>query len=155
MLAPFRSLVVAAVIFFGVGEFAGGWYLGAPPYTPIFVYKKTTTAVQTRRVRAAEGFAFKLTGRLRGGTVLVEGTYERPASYQNPGLRPLAERPVFRKEYAAGETVELSESLRYGEGTYRVRLNFEAATGTLRLSCPLALFKGVPGASRRLTCALL
>lgn len=33
-------IVVLSVIFFGVGEFAGGWYLGVPSQTPLLVYKK-------------------------------------------------------------------------------------------------------------------
>ena len=137
MRGSFQVLAVAVVIFFGVGEFLGGWYVGVAPQTPVLVYKKTHTTTLTRRV-TGDTFTFDLGGEVRGGTVTVEGLYERPASYQNPGRAALPPRELFNKRFGPGERVRVAETLKAGTGVYRVRVTFEAATGLFHLEVPAA-----------------
>lgn len=129
-------VLLLAVVFVVVGEFFGGWYLGIPPHTPIFVYKKTHIAEQSRRTTAQQ-FTFGVEGSLSRGTLIVEAGYEQPASFQT-GRPGVPERVVYRAEFAAGQRIAVSETLRHGQGIYRVRLIFDDATGTLRLTLPEA-----------------
>ena len=127
-------LVLCAVIFFGVGEWRG-WYVGVPPQTPIFAYKTTTDASYMRRVTSADGFPLELSGTLRRGTLTVEGTYEKPNSFQTSSAgRP--ERAIFRQVYTEGEEIGVSQLLRRGQGIYRIKLTLEDASGTFRLDLP-------------------
>ena len=127
-------LVFCAVIFFGVGEWRG-WYVGIPPQTPIFAYKTTTDASYVRRVSSADGFPLILNGEVKRGTLTVEGTYEKPSSFQT-GKAGRPERVMFRQTYYEGEEVDLSQMLKRGQGIYRVKLTLEDASGTFRLDLP-------------------
>ena len=137
MRGSLQLLAVVVIIFFGVGEFLGGWYVGVAPQTPVLVYKKTHTATLTRRV-TGDTFTFELDGKVRGGTVTVEGLYERPASYQNPGQAVLPSRGLFKESFGPGEKVRVAETLRAGTGVYRVRVTFEEATGLFHIEVPAA-----------------
>ncbi len=136
MRGSLQLLAVAVVIFFGVGEFLGGWYLGLAPQTPVFVYNNTHTTVVTRRALTEGAFTFSVDGQVRGGTVTVEGLYERPASYQNPGQATLPPRRLFGARFGPGERVKITETLKAGTGVYRVRVTFEEATGLFRVTVP-------------------
>ena len=137
MRGSIQVLAAAVIIFFGVGEFLGGWYAGVAPGTPVLVYKKTHTTTLTRRV-AGDTFTFSLDGEVRGGAVTVEGLYERPASYQNPGQAALPPRREFGKRFGPGERVNVKETLKAGAGVYRVRVTFEEATGLFHIRVPAA-----------------
>ena len=128
-------LVVLGVVFFGVGEFAGGWYLGIPPQTPVLVYKKTTAAAVTRRTQLGNEFPFKMDGALRAGTLTVQGVYERPESFQNSGTASPAQ-VYFTRTFPAGRPIHIDETLRQGAGIYTVRLIFRDATGRLSVAVP-------------------
>ncbi len=127
-------LVFCAVIFFGVGEWRG-WYVGIPPQTPIFAYKTTTDASYVRRVTSADGFPLVFSGEVKRGTLTVEGTYEKPNSFQT-GKAGRPERAVFREVFYKGDEVNLSQMLKRGQGIYRVKLTLEDASGTFRLDLP-------------------
>ncbi len=127
-------LIIVAIVFFAVGEWQG-WYLGVPPQTPVFVYKKTATTEQTRRTTTAQEFTFSLEGQLRRGNLIVEGYFERPSSFQT-GRAGTPERRVFREEFRRGQRVFISETMKEGQGVYKVRLIFDDATGLLRLRLP-------------------
>ncbi len=130
-----RFLVIGAIIFFGVGEWQG-WYLGFPPTTPIFVYKKDYELIKTYQTIIAPSQEITLEGRLRRGSLIVEGYYERSESFQTR-QQAAPNRRVFRQEYQAGQQVRLSGTMREGHGIYRVRLVFEDATGLFRLTSPV------------------
>ena len=136
MRALLQFALFLAAVFFIVGEFLGGWYLGVPPQTPIFLYKKTHTAVVERQTRIASEFPFSVSGSLRQGSVTVEASYERPSSFQDPGRRVLANRVYFSEIFGAGQPIAVSEVLERGEGVYRLVLTFTDASGTLRLDVP-------------------
>lgn len=127
--------LILVVIFFGVGEWRG-WLLGLPSQTPFLVYKMTTVHTQERRARTASEFTFSLEGRLRRGRLVVEGSYERPGSFQTPGQQAQPERIVFRDEFHAGDPVQVNQRMSQGSGIYRVRMRFDDATGTFRLQLP-------------------
>ena len=127
-------LVFCAVVFFGVGEWRG-WYVGVPPQTPIFAYKTTTDASYVRRVTSASGLPLELSGEVKRGTLTVEGTFEKPSSFQT-GTAGGPERVVFREVYYKGDEVNLSQLLKRGQGIYRVNLILEDASGTFRLDLP-------------------
>lgn len=129
-------LVVLSVIFFGVGEFAGGWYLGVPTQTPVLVYKKTTAKTVLRRTALSTAFPFKVSGALRGGTLTVQAIYERPASFQNPGAPSSPAQVYFTQTFAAGSPIRIDETLQRGAGVYTVRLLFRDATGRLGVEVP-------------------
>lgn len=132
-----QFLIFLAIVFFVVGEFFGGWYLGVPPHTPLLVYKKTHTATESRRTTTAQEFPFSFEGQVQQGRVTVEGSFERPDSFQT-GQRGTPERVVFRQEFREGEPIRVSQTMKQGSGVYRVRLIFEDATGTFRLDLPPA-----------------
>ena len=129
-------LVVLAVVFFGVGEFAGGWYLGVPPQTPVLVYKKTTAKTVSRRVQLGDAFPFRVSGVLRSGTLTVQGIYERPASFQNQSAASSPAQVYFTRTFAAGRPIRIDETLQRGVGVYTVRLLFRSATGRLGVAVP-------------------
>jgi hypothetical protein len=134
LISLFKFIAVAAIIFFGVGEWQG-WYVGLATQTPVLVYKKDYTHTHTRQTTHAESYEFTLSGRLRQGNLIVEASYERPPSVQT-SRQGEPERRVFRQEFRAGEPIVLSENLRNGAGIYRIRLIFDDATGSLRLKVP-------------------
>ena len=135
-----RSLIefsiFLAVIFFGVGEFLGGWFLGIPTHTPVMIYKKDTVSIQTRRTFSATQVPFALEGRLRDGSLLVQGTYERPTSFQNVNQRVIPERIVFEQEFSRGQRIYLRDVMNEGQGVYRILLTFRDATGNFSLELP-------------------
>ena len=133
MRGSLQFLAVVVIVFFGVGELLGGWYVGLAPQTPLLVYKNTHTTVVTRRVLTEGAFTFGLEGQVRDGAVTLEGIYERPASYQNPGQATLPPRRLFGKRFGPGEEVDVQETLKAGAGVYRVRVTFEEATGVFRV----------------------
>lgn len=136
MSAWVKWLAFLTIVFFGVGEFAGGWYLGVPPQTPIMVYKKTTSKQMTRRTLLSTEFPFTIDGTLTGGTLTVEGIYERPTSFQNPDIKPLAPKIYFEETFPAGSRVHIDEALKKGAGIYTIRLIFKDATGKLSVDVP-------------------
>lgn len=83
-----QFIAFLTVIFFVVGELLGGWFLGVPPQTPVFVYKKSHAANVERRALMASQFTFSVEGEVRRGTVTVEGFYERPPAFRTPASRP-------------------------------------------------------------------
>ena len=129
-------LVVLAVVFFGVGEFAGGWYLGVASQTPVLVYKKTVAKAVTRRAQSATELPFEVNGVLQSGTLTVQGIYERPESFQNPDAASSAAQVYFTQTFPAGRPIHISETLRQGAGIYTVRLIFRDATGRLSVAVP-------------------
>ena len=134
-----RSLVqfavFLAIVFFVVGEFLGGWYLGVPPQTPVYLYKKTTTATVSRRTQALQ-FPFSLEGRLSRGTLVVQGIFERPESVQNPGRQAKAPKVYFTKTFGAGDRINLAKVMKQGAGIYTLRFSYDDASGTLRIKVP-------------------
>ena len=131
-----KWLAFLTIVFFGVGEFAGGWYLGVPPQTPVMVYKKTVSKQLTRRTLLSNEFPFAIDGSLQSGTLNVQVIYERPASFQNPGVKPVAPKLYFDKTFTADIPVHLVESMKNGPGIYTIRLVFEDATGRLSVDVP-------------------
>ncbi len=129
-------LVVVSIVFFGVGEFAGGWYLGVAPQTPLLVYKKTTAKAVSRRTTMSTAFPFKVSGVLRSGTLTVQGIYERSGSFQNPGAASSPAQAYFVQTFPAGRPVRVDETLRRGAGIYTVRLIFRDATGRISVKVP-------------------
>ena len=129
-------LVVVSVIFFGVGEFAGGWYLGVAPQTPVLVYKKTTATAVSRRTALGTTFPFRVGGALRSGTLTVQGIYERPKSFQNQNAPSSPAKVYFVQTFPAGRPIRVDETLQRGAGVYTVRLVFRDATGRISVDVP-------------------
>jgi hypothetical protein len=128
--------VVAAVVFFGVGEWRG-WYLGIPSQTPIYVYKKSHDASATRRTINLDYLPLNVSGDVQDGSVTVAVYYERPFSYQTSrAARP--ETRVFERSYTKGQRISLNQVVAEGQGIYRVLFEFQDATGFFRLKLPTA-----------------
>jgi hypothetical protein len=126
--------VVAAVVFFGVGEWRG-WYLGIPSQTPLVVYKKSHVATATRRTINLDYLPLDVSGDVQDGSVTVVVYHERPFSYQTSrAARP--ETKVFERSYAKGQRIAINEPVSQGPGIYRVQFEFEDATGFFRLKLP-------------------
>lgn len=132
-----QFLVFLAIVFFVVGEFFGGWYLGVPPQTPMFLYKKDHTVTRSRRTTTAESFTFSLNGKVRRGTVTVEGYFQKPSSFQS-GTEAGPRRKVFEEVYLVGQTINLIETMEEGQGVYEVRMIYDDATGLFTLELPEA-----------------
>lgn len=131
-----QFLGFCTIVFFVVGHWGGGWFLGVAPQTPIFVYKKDAVTTLERRAINASEFPFRIEGRVREGTLTVRGSYERPTSFQHFQQQPIPERIYFEERFIQGQTVNLSEFLRQGPGIYRVQLSFEDATGMFDVDVP-------------------
>ena len=131
-----KWLAFLTIVFFGVGEFAGGWYLGVASQTPVMVYKKTTSKQVTRRTLLSNEFPFKIDGRLQSGTLTVEGIYERPPSFQDASVKPLAAKTYFSETFEAGRPIHINERLKKGSGVYTLRLIFTDATGKVTVNVP-------------------
>ena len=129
-------LAVVAAIFFGVGEWRG-WYLGVPSQTPMFVYQKDYVAEASRRTINRDELPVKLVGRVRQGRVTVAVVYEDVGSFQ-AGRAAGGSEVVFEETYREGQLIALNESFEEGRGIYRVRLDFDDATGVFRLELPKA-----------------
>lgn len=132
-----KWLAFLTIVFFGVGEFAGGWYLGVPPQTPMMVYKKTTSKQLTRRTLLSNEFPFSVDGTLQSGTLTVQVVYERPASFQNMNAKPLAPKLYFEETFTSDSPVHLAETMKNGPGIYTIRLVFEDATGRVSVDVPM------------------
>ena len=128
--------VFLAIVFFVVGEFLGGWYVGVPPQTAMYVYKKTTTATVTRRTLTSKEFPFSIEGRLDRGTLTVEGIFERPSSFQDGTIKPLAPKVYFTETFSEGERINISKVLKQGAGIYTLRFIYNDASGTVRIDVP-------------------
>ncbi|CAN5861552.1 hypothetical protein BH24DEI2_BH24DEI2_16860 [soil metagenome] len=136
MRSLLQFAVFLAVVFFVVGEFLGGWYLGVPPQTPVYLYKKTTTTTLTRRTLLSKEFPFGVEGRLSRGTLTIEGIFERPASFQDPTQKAAASRVYFTETFKEGEPINVHEVLKQGGGVYTLRFTYEDASGTVRIDVP-------------------
>ena len=135
MAAWLKFAAFLVIVFFGVGEFLGGWYLGVAPQTPMFVYKKDRVTTITRRTVTGQQFPFSVTGNVREGVVTIEATFERPDSIQTSAAR-IPENRVYREEFRAGERIDISRVLERGPGFYRVHITFEGATRLFSVDVP-------------------
>jgi hypothetical protein len=127
-------VVFLAAIFFGVGEFKG-WTVGIPSQTPLMVYKSDSWLGATRRTVNRQDFPFTVSGKVSAGKVRVEGYYEVPDSFQS-GKKGKPEKLVFEEEFSKGQTINISETLKNGQGQYRLKILFEGATGVFGVKVP-------------------
>jgi hypothetical protein len=133
-----KFLAFLIILFFGVGEFAGGWHVGMPPQSPVWLYKKSSSNIITRRTVNSPSFPFTITGELQQGAVMVEAWYERPTSFQNPGQTSLPLRIYYTETFAAEMPIRLEHVMNQGQGIYTLRLTYQDATGSLRVRVPPA-----------------
>ncbi len=129
-------LVLAAIVFFVVGEWRG-WYIGIAGQTPVYVYKKDADTDVTRRTINLDNLPLEITGDLQNGSLRVTVTYERPASFQT-GAAGLAPQLVFDRSFNRGQRVAIKELIQEGVGVYTVDLHFQDATGLFRVNVPAA-----------------
>jgi hypothetical protein len=127
-------IVFLAAVFFGVGEFKG-WTLGVPSQTPLLIYKSDSWLGATRRTVNRQDFPFSVSGKVSSGKVRVEGYYELPTSFQS-GKAGKPEKLVFEQEFSQGQSINISETLKNGQGQYRLKILFENATGMFRVKVP-------------------
>jgi hypothetical protein len=127
-------VVFLGAVFFGVGEFKG-WTLGIPSQTPIMAYKSEGSVGATRRTVNRQDFPFTVSGKVNAGKVRVEGYFEVPTSFQT-GKAGKPEKLVFEEEFSKGQTINVSETLKNGQGQYRLKILFEDATGVFRVKVP-------------------
>jgi hypothetical protein len=127
-------IVFLAAVFFGVGEFKG-WTLGIPAQTPLLIYKSDSWLGATRRTVNRQDFPFSVSGKVSSGKVRVEGYYEVPESFQS-GKAGKPEKLVFEEEFTQGQSINISETLKNGQGQYRLKILFENATGMFRVNVP-------------------
>jgi hypothetical protein len=127
-------IVFLAAVFFGVGEFKG-WTVGIPSQTPLLIYKSDSWLGATRRTVNRQDFPFTVSGKVSSGTVKVEGYYELPESFQS-GKKGKPEKLVFEEEFTKGQSINISETLKNGQGQYRIRVIFQDATGMFRVKVP-------------------
>jgi hypothetical protein len=132
-----KSLAFLTITFFGIGEFAGGWHVGMPPNTPVWLYKKSSSNTITRRTINSQSFPITITGNLQQGSVTVEGWFERPQSFQTQA-QALPPRLYFTETFAAGSPIWVDRVMDQGQGIYTVRLTYQDATGSLRVRVPPA-----------------
>jgi len=128
----FLLLIVA--VFIGIGEWRG-WYLGVPGTTPVVVYKMDHRAVTDVRTVTRSDMPIRMEGRVRQGTVTVEVTHERPASFQT-GEAALPERVLFEQTFGTGQRIAINEVFAAGRGIYRVRVVYADVSGTFRFTFP-------------------
>lgn len=126
--------VVLAAFFFGIGEYKG-WMVGIPGQMPLMVYKSEATASAVRRTVNRQDMPFSLSGTVKNGTVRVEGYFKVPQSFQS-GKAGKAEKLVFEKEFSKGETISLNETLKKGQGEYRIVIKFDNTTGVFKVGLP-------------------
>lgn len=136
MRGLFQFAIFLAIVFFIVGEFFGGWYLGVAPQTPIFVYKNNHITTIKRQSFSAGEVPFTVKGKLRRGVLTVEGIYERPTSIQHTTRTALPPKIYFSESFRANEPIFLSETIKQGPGIYRLKLIFEDASGTVNVDIP-------------------
>jgi hypothetical protein len=128
----FLLLIVA--VFIGIGEWRG-WYLGVPGTTPVVVYKMDHRAVTDVRTVTRSDMPIRMEGRVRQGTVTVEVTHERPASFQT-GEAAQPERVLFEQAFGTGQRIAINEVFAAGRGIYRVRVVYADVSGTFRFTFP-------------------
>jgi hypothetical protein len=138
MRNPIKFLAFLIIVFFGVGEFAGGWHIGMPPNSPVWLYKKSSSNTITRRTLNSQSLPFTVTGDLNQGSVTVEVWYERPTSFQDPGQAALPPRVYFSETFSAHYPIRVDKIMNQGQGIYTLRLTYEDATGSLRVRVPPA-----------------
>ena len=127
-------ILILVAVFIGIGEWRG-WYLGVPGSTPVFVYQKDHRAVTEVRTVTRSDMPIEVSGRVRRGTVTLQVTYERPASFQTGG-GALAERIVFEQTYRTGQTIAFRETVAEGRGVDSVAMTYADASGTFRFRFP-------------------
>jgi hypothetical protein len=127
-------VVFLAAVFFSVGEFKG-WTVGIPAQTPLMVYKSDSWLGATRRTVNRQDFPFTVSGKVNAGKVRVEGYFEVPTSFQS-GKAGKPEKLVFEEEFSKGQTISISETLKNGQGQYRLKILFQDATGVFRVKVP-------------------
>jgi hypothetical protein len=125
---------VLAAVFFGVGEYKG-WMFGVPGQIPMMVYKSEATAGAKRVTVNRADLPFSIKGNVKSGTVKVEGYYGVPDSFQS-GKKGKAEKMVFEETFSKGQTIDISETLKNGQGEYRLRIIFDNATGIFNVKLP-------------------
>lgn len=128
----FLLLVIAVVI--GIGEWRG-WVLGIPGTTPVVAYKVDDRTVHDIRTVTRSDMPIGIEGRVRQGTLTVQITHERPASFQT-GEAALPERVVFEETYRTGQRVVVNQTFAEGRGIYRVRMTYADVSGTFRFRFP-------------------
>jgi hypothetical protein len=133
---PIRTLAIVAIIFFGVGEFLGGWYLGVVGHTPTLLYKKDYSTSVKRTTFNAQEVPIRFEGTVHRGSVSIEATFERGPSFQAPSQAIVPEHRIYSRTFETGERINLREVLRAGQGTYRVYITYRDATGVFRLHIP-------------------
>jgi hypothetical protein len=126
--------VFLGAVFFGVGEFRG-WTVGIPSQTPILAYKSEGSVGATRRTVNRQDFPFTVSGKVNAGKVRVEGYFEVPTSFQS-GKAGKPEKLVFEEEFSKGQSINISETLKNGQGQYRLKILFQDATGVFRVKVP-------------------
>ena len=127
-------LIFLVIIFFVIGEWQG-WYLGVAGQVPMLLYKKDTITLATRRTLSTDSLPFTLSGKVRNGTVKIEGYYQQSGSFQT-GAKAGNERAIFEAEFSKGQEINLNETLDNGRGNYTIRLIFQNATGVFNLKLP-------------------
>jgi hypothetical protein len=127
-------VVVLAGFFFGIGEWKG-WMVGIPGQLPLMVYKSEATASAVRRTVNRQDMPFSLQGTVKSGTVRVEGYFMVPKSFQ-AGKSGKAEKMVFEKDFGKGETISLNETLKNGQGEYRIVIKFDNTSGIFKVGLP-------------------
>jgi len=138
----FQFAIVAAIIFFGVGEWRG-WNVGVMPQTPLFLYKTDSSRSTVRRITGfAPGLEFNLSGQLSRGSMRMVVTFERPDSVQTARNDSVPLEQVYEIEFFAGQPIVASEFLELGTGFYRFRLFFNDATGRVSLNLPTSYEAG-------------
>lgn len=138
----FQFAIVAAIIFFGVGEWRG-WNVGVMPQTPLFLYKTTSSRSTVRRITGfAPGLEFNLSGQLSRGSMRMVVTFERPDSVQTARDDAVPLEQVYEIEFLANQPIVASEFLELGTGFYRFRLFFNDATGRVSLDLPTSYEAG-------------
>ena len=125
---------MVAAIFFGVGEWKG-WMVGIPGQMPLMVYKSEATASAMRRTVNRQDLPFSIKGTVKSGTVKVEGYYGVPTSFQ-AGKKGKPEKMVFEEVFSKGQVIDISETLKNGQGEYRLRIIFDNATGVFSVKLP-------------------
>ena len=130
-------IILLVVIFFGVGEWRG-WYLGNPPQTPMFVYKKDYTFEKEWDFLRMNHFPFNYEGKVRRGSVTVEVYYERKRSTQNPNDPVVPKRLIYQENFGQGQTINITEDFTQGLGQYSAVIAFSDASGTFNMEIPSA-----------------
>jgi hypothetical protein len=127
-------VVVLVAFFFGIGEWKG-WMVGIPGQIPVMVYKSEASTSSIRRTVNRQDLPFSVQGTVKNGSVRVEGYFMIPKSFQS-GKAGKPEKLVFEKNFNKGERIDLSESLKHGQGEYRIVIKFDNATGMFKVKLP-------------------